>query len=134
LPTLIAALLLVAHGLVHAFFLIPQPPEKPGSPAWPFSLDRSWVLAPLGVGARTARIIGIALLVVLVAGYGVGAVALVDWLPAGVFAPAITVGSVASLAMLALFFHPWLGLGFAIDIVLLWAVLANGWQPPVPAP
>jgi hypothetical protein len=41
----------------------------------------------------------------------------------------MVVGAGASLAMLVLFFHPWLALGLAIDAVLLWAVLANGWRP-----
>jgi hypothetical protein len=30
--------------------------------------------------------------------------------------------------VLVLFFHPWLVLGMAIDLVLLWAVLVNGWE------
>jgi hypothetical protein len=29
---------------------------------------------------------------------------------------------------LGLFFHPWLLLGIAIDLVLLWAVV-SGWRP-----
>ena len=38
-------------------------------------------------------------------------------------------GSLASIAVLTLFFSPWFLLGFAIDGVLLWAVLVNGWTP-----
>jgi hypothetical protein len=38
----------VAHGLIHASFLSPQPRTEPGAPAWPFHLDRSWLLSRLG--------------------------------------------------------------------------------------
>lgn len=128
MPPLLAALLLAAHGLVHASFLSPRPPAKPGSPQWPFDLAHSWLLTPMGVGASVTRPIGIVLLVVVVAGYLAAALALIGILPA-LFVPGVVVGSVASIVMLALFFHRWLVLGFAIDAVLLWAVLANGWRP-----
>jgi len=133
LPSFIAALLLIAHGLVHASFISPRPPDKPGAPQWPFDLSRSRVLTPLGLGSGASRGIGIGLLVVTVAGYVVAALALLGILPA-LFVPGIVAGSAASLVMLALFFHPWLVLGVVIDIVLLWAVLLNGWRADGVAP
>ena len=45
------------------------------------------------------------------------------------FVPGVVAGSIASLALLVLFFHPWLTLGVAIDLVLLWAVLVARWSP-----
>jgi fructose-specific phosphotransferase system IIC component len=74
------------------------------------------------------RAIGIALIVIVVAGYLAAALAMLGGLPA-LFVPGVVAGSVASIVLLALFFHPWLVAGFAIDAVLLWAVLANGWVP-----
>lgn len=41
----------------------------------------------------------------------------------------MVVGAGPSLAVLLLFFHPWLSLGVDIDLVLLWAVIAAGWSP-----
>lgn len=126
--SIVVALLLAAHGLVHALFLSPRPPDEPEAAEWPFDLTRSWVLAPLGFLPRAMRTFGVALLVVLVAGYVAAAVGLLGILPA-LFVPGIVVGSVGSLVMLGLYFHRWLLLGVAIDIVLLWAVLLNGWRP-----
>ena len=49
--------------------------------------------------------------------------------PAGLWAPAIAIGSLASIALLGLFFHRYLVLGVGIDLVLLWAVLMARWAP-----
>jgi hypothetical protein len=46
-----------------------------------------------------------------------------------VWTAGVAVGAIASLALLVLFFHPWLVLGVVIDVVLLWAVLAARWVP-----
>jgi hypothetical protein len=128
MPSIIVALLLVAHGLVHALFFSPQPPDEPDAAKWPFDLTRSWVLAPLGVRPGTMRTVGAASLILLVVAYVAAAVGLLGIVPA-LFVPAMVVGSVTSLVMLGLFFHRWLLLGVAIDVVLLWAVLLNGWVP-----
>lgn len=129
MPSLLVALALVAHGLIHASFVSPAPPPKPGAPQWPFDLAHSWVLTPLGLGATVTHAVGVVLLVVILAGYVVAALSVIGLLPAGAFVPGIVVGSVASIAMLGLFFHPWLVLGLVIDAALLWAVLAGGWRP-----
>jgi hypothetical protein len=129
LPSLLLALFVVAHGLVHASFLSPAPPLKPGAPQWPFDLASSWALTPLGLDAPATRAVGIVLLVAVLAGYAVAALALTRIVPAAAFVPGIVAGSVASILMLGLFFHPWLVLGFVIDAALLWAVLAAGWLP-----
>jgi len=82
----------------------PAPPATPGGPTWPFDLTRSWLLSPVGVDGSVLRVVGLA---------------------QTFFAIGIAVGSVASLALLVLFFHPWLVLGVLIDIGLLWAVMAR---------
>ena len=42
----------------------------------------------------------------------------------------LIVGSVAASALLlALFFHPFLLLGFVVDAAILWAVLVMSWNP-----
>jgi hypothetical protein len=34
-----------------------------------------------------------------------------------------------SLILLGVFFHPWLVIGIAIDVAILWVVGLNGWIP-----
>ena len=41
----------------------------------------------------------------------------------------VVTGAAASLLLLSLFFHPWLVIGVAIDVVLLYLVLVTGWDP-----
>jgi hypothetical protein len=129
LPAFVVALFLAAHGLIHASFLRPEPPATVGGPQWPFDVAHSWLLSPIGLDGSATRVLGIVLIVAILAGYVAAALAFVGIAPAGWFVPGVVVGSVASVVLLALFFHPWLVLGFAIDAVLLWAVLANDWAP-----
>jgi hypothetical protein len=44
---LFLAAFVFAHGAIHISYLTPPPPATASGPAWPFSLDRSWVLIPL---------------------------------------------------------------------------------------
>jgi hypothetical protein len=127
--SLAVAAFLLAHGGIHAGFLSPRPPATAGGPAWPFVLDQSWILRPLGLGGDVARLLGIALVATTFGGLALAALAALGIVPVGPWAPAIAVGAVASLALLALFFHPWLLLGVAIDALLLWAVFVLGWAP-----
>ena len=50
-------------------------------------------------------------------------------LPEGVWTGAVVLGSLASIALLAMFFHPWLVVGFAIDAALIWLAIAWRWTP-----
>jgi hypothetical protein len=127
MPSLLLAAFLLAHALIHAGFLSPRPATASG-PAWPFGLDRSWLLKPLGVDASLARGLGTALFVVLVAGYGAASLAVLGVLGGAAFSAGVVVGSAASLTLLALFFHPWLIVGAGLDVVLLVAVLGAGWR------
>ena len=126
---LLLAGFLLAHAGIHASFASPRPPARKSAPAWPFDLSRSWLLTPLGFGARATRPLGIGLLGLTLAGLGFGGMVALGFLPAGLWSPAIVVGAVASLGLLVLFFHRWLILGLAIDAALLRAVLVAGWTP-----
>jgi hypothetical protein len=122
-------LFLVAHALIHLGFVSRRPAATAGGPAWPFDLDRSWLLGRAGIDAAVSRPLAIVLLTLVLGGYIVAAVMALGSGPAALFTLGVVVGSVASAAMLILFFHRWLSVGLAIDIVLLWAVLVAGWQP-----
>jgi len=127
--TWLVALFLLAHGLIHASYVSPRPPATTGGPAWPFELTRSWILSPLGLDGDTGRIVGIVLVAITVVGFGLAALAAFGIAEQTMFVPAVVAGSVASLALLVLFFHPWLVIGIGIDLVLLWAVAVARWTP-----
>lgn len=124
---LLIAAFLLAHGAIHASFLAPRPPATASGPAWPFELTRSWILTPAGVNAEQLRLVGVALVAVTVGAFALAAVAALGPL-AGLWVPAVVLGVVSSLALLVVFYHPWLSLGIAIDAVLAWAVLVGGWS------
>jgi len=127
--TWLFALFLAAHALIHASFVAPRPPVSAGGPEWPFDLAHSWMLSPLGLDGDASRLLGIALIGFTIIGFGVAALSTVGAFGEGVFAAGIVAGSVASILLLALFFHPWLVLGIGIDVVILWAVLVARWSP-----
>jgi hypothetical protein len=87
------------------------------------------MLSPLGVGSEALRVLGFALFALTLASFALAAIAAVGFLPPGVWAWSTVIGAAASLAMLLVFFHPWLAVGVAIDLLALWTVLVMGWTP-----
>lgn len=126
---LLLAGLLLAHGALHAAYVSRRPPPKPGAPPWPFDLDRSWLFTRLGAEPRVVRAIGVVLVATTIGAYSLAALATLGVLPDSAWGPSVTAGSLASLALLLLFFHRWLVAGIAIDLVLLWVALVAGWTP-----
>ena len=120
---------LVVHALIHASFLSPAPPRTAGGPEWPFEMSRSWLVTSFGLDPGIVRPFGTALVVVSACLLLLAGLATLGWLvPSGWWPGLLLGGAVGSAAVLVLFFHPWLLLGFVIDAVLLWAVVA-GWTP-----
>ena len=129
IPRLALAGFVLAHAAIHLGFVSPRPPDAGTTgPAWPFDLGRSWILSPLGVDPGIVRLLGLALVGAIVGGFALGALAAIGVAPA-VWTPGVVTGTVASTALLILFFHPWLVLGLAIDAALLWLTLAHQWSP-----
>ena len=120
---------LLAHAAVHLLFFVPKPAPTAGAPTWPFELGRSWALSPLGAGSDTLRVLGIALVAVLIGAYALAALASFGIGPSGLWVPAVVAGTLASLALLGLWYMPWLTVGVGIDLVLLWLVLMTSWTP-----
>lgn len=129
MSTIIVAGLLLGHSLVHVGYLTPEPAERRGAPAWPFHLDRSWVLGRVGLDRATLRALGTGLVVVAIAGFTLAAIASLGVAPSWLWSIGVALGAAASLATLSLYFHPWLVLGIVIDVVLLWSVAIVGWIP-----
>ena len=129
MPGILVAGLLLGHGLIHGSYLMPEPAAKPGAPAWPFQLDRSWLLRRIGLPRESSRLLGTGLVVVVIAGFALAAIASLGVGPAWLWSIGVALGAVASVAVLVLYFHPWLVLGIGIDLVLLWSVMVAGWIP-----
>jgi hypothetical protein len=109
--------LLVAHGLVHLLWWVPN-----DDPAWPFRLDRSWLL-PEATRTPVAAVLS----ALVVAGFAM--VGLAVWgVPAlSSIWPMLTMtAAVASLAALVVFWDRQLLWGVAIDVTL---VVIAWWQP-----
>jgi hypothetical protein len=127
---LLLAAFLAAHALIHASYLAPAPPRTAGGPEWPFEMAKSWAVTGIGLDVGLVRTLGTALVIVTVALLGAAALATLGWLVPPSWWPGLVVGGVAaSVLTLALFFHPWIVLGFAIDAALLWLVMVADWLP-----
>jgi hypothetical protein len=125
---LVVAAFLLAHAAIHASFLSPAPPATANGPAWPFRLDESVILSPLGTSPAVLRPLGIALVALVLGGFGVAALSVLGVAPPGLLQPAATAGAVASVALLVLYFHVWLVLGIVIDLGILWLAFGE-WTP-----
>jgi hypothetical protein len=120
----VAGVFLIAHGLVHLLYLLPRPENDP---TYPFVPETRWFSGAVGLEAGAAKTIAAALsigvaLVFLISGIAVFA-------SADIWAAAAAVGSLLSLTLLVLFYHPWLSIGVVIDI----AILADVWLAHAPA-
>ncbi|HET9540115.1 MAG TPA: hypothetical protein VFQ46_05910 [Candidatus Limnocylindria bacterium] len=125
-----AFLLLVGHALVHLAYVTPAPPHAEGAPEWPFAVGESWPVTHLGVSADVVRPVAYLLVtVVLVALVGAGLAIIGLVVPSAWWHALVVTGAGASLLLLTMCFHPWLVIGVAIDVVLLYLVLVNGWDP-----
>jgi hypothetical protein len=116
---------LAVHGLIHLGYLTPNT-----DPKYPFNLGNSWIITHIGLNEPSVRFIGHVLIAVTVIGFacaGLAATGII--IPQNWWLPITIVASITSLLVLLLFWHTWLILGVAIDVVLLVALLWLGWQP-----
>ena len=131
-PWLLSALL-VAHGLLHVLFVVrPSGMAASGALAVP-DLGTSWLIGGLGFDARRVRAMSTVLVVIVVAGFFVAALSTLGVLVPTGWWPGLVAGSaVGSIVILTLLVSPSLVLGYAIDLALLWLVVASGWSPSKP--
>lgn len=127
------ALLLFAHGFVHLVFLFPQPDPATataGGLAYPFDMDRAWLIRAVGVDGGLMRMAGTVLMAVVFVLSVLAALATVGLLvPAGWWAPLVVASALGSMLLLTLLFSPLFLLGYAIDLALLWLVVGSVWRP-----
>ncbi len=130
------ALLLFAHGWVHMMFAFPKPqPAAADAAAWPFDMDRSWLISQVGLDGDFVRIAGLAVMLVVFIAAVLAALSTAGLLVPAEWWPGLVVAAASSSALLlAMFFAPALLLGFAIDAALLWLVIASAWSPAAAGP
>lgn len=122
----IVVLFLAAH-----FNATPFAPAPAGTAKfyWPFAADsKSWLTAigglPTSGGIVTSLLAGIAAL-----GFIASLLALFGWLvPAHWFPPLIIAAAVTSILLYTLYFGAFSLLPIALDLILLWGVITQGWS------
>ena len=120
----VVGLLLIAHGLVHLLYLMPRPEDDP---SYPFVPETRWSAKVVGLEPSIAKIVAASLAVAVAVVLLVSGIAL--FADVDIWKVAAATGSLLSLALLLLFFHPWLTIGIAIDV----AILTDVWFAHLPA-
>ena len=122
MPRVLFGLLLLVHGAIHLSWLAPQPED----PKWPFVWRSPWLpsvsedtLRPVGTS-----VIALMMLCFVVAALGVWGVGFL----AGVWVPAVVLGSVLSMIVIGVLWHPWFVAAPTVDLVIAAAALLNWLQ------
>ncbi|HSD48817.1 MAG TPA: hypothetical protein VLE71_03200 [Actinomycetota bacterium] len=115
----IVGLFLVAHGLVHLLYMVPR---REDDPSYPFVPEDRWFARALGLGPSAAKAVAGTLAAACAIAFVISAVALLA--SADLWEPAAVVGAAISLVLMLLFFHRWLLIGIAIDVMILASVLS----------
>ena len=125
----IIAIFLIAHGLVHislSWVPTPQPNamRTPYFPAWwKIDTDPKWPISRLGLPANVVRTAGWVLWLVVFSAFVLAALGLfgVPGLTT-LWIPLVTWGSIVSLILIGLYWHPWLPVGVLLDAAILAAI------------
>jgi hypothetical protein len=123
---IVLAVFLVVHGLIHASLTnvpVPKPGElhTPFFPAWwRASTDATWPVAKLGLSNGLVRGLGSALWLLATLGCALAGLGLLG-VPglSQVWTACLGVGGVASLLVMALYWHPWYVVGAGLSVALL---------------
>ena len=120
---ILVGLFLVAHGLAHLLHLMPRPEEDQ---SYPFVPETRWITNVLRLEPGTAKGLAGALAVFTAVAFAVAGCALI--VNAAIWQPAAVIASSISVLLMLLFFHPWLLIGIAIDLVIIASV--TRWHAP----
>jgi len=129
---IVLGIFIIAHGLVHAVLAIaPNPSDTDAKPGAFFtSVERSWLLPKLGLSATTVQWMGIILVGLATLGFVLAGLGIFGVPGLNTIWRTVAVGSAGvSLALLIIFWHPWLPVGVLIDIAVLAALLLAKWPP-----
>ena len=129
---MLIGIIIIAHGLVHGILAAaPDPAAVEPKPGKFFTaLERSWLLPQIGLGTEGIQWVGIVLVVLSTAGFvlaGAGVLGAgglnASWRVISV------VASLFSLILLISFWHRWLPVGVAIDLLILIGLMVSRWTP-----
>jgi len=115
---IVAGLFLVVHGLVHLLYVTPPPKDDP---KYPFVPEERWFTRAVGLAPAAAKGVARTLAIVCVALFVIAGIALLA--NASLWKPTAVGGSLVSLVLMLLFFHPRLVFGVAIDVAIVASVL-----------
>lgn len=122
MTTVLVVGFLAVHGLLHLAVWLPKPAPEPGKPP-PFEPDHSAVLTEAHVEQATVHRLAIWLAATAAFLYVVAAVAVAVGTSWAV--PLAVLAAVVGLAIKLLFFHPWLSIGIALDVLVLTSALVE---------
>jgi hypothetical protein len=123
MTTVLVVAFLAAHGLVHLAIWLPHPEPDPDRPP-PFEPDHSALLTATAAPVAAVHRFAVGLAVAAAVAYVLAALVVAVGAPGVVVVTALAAS--AGLALKALFFHPWLSFGVAIDLAVL-ACALTGW-------
>ncbi len=127
---LIIALVLLAHGIGHSMGLLQMFNVAVINPAW---RGDSWLLGQGGVGTGLGTVIGVVVWTASIVGFAALAAVVMGWLPEAWWATLAIGSAIVSLIGLLLFplaFPTGSAIAaFAVDAVLLVAVIWASWEP-----
>ena len=123
---IIIALFFLAHGLVHislSWVPTPQPGalRTPFFPAWWIKdTDPLWPASKLGLSSGIVRTIGWILWILVFAAFFLAALG-VFGIPflSSIWIPLAAAGSIISLLLITLYWHPWFPVGALLDAAIL---------------
>jgi hypothetical protein len=116
------AIFLILHGLVHiGLAAAPNPAVQPPKPGAFFTApERTWLLSRMGLDPVAIRWTGIGLVALSTLGFivlGLGLLGVSGF--AALWPVSGAASALVSLALLGIFWHPWLVVGVAINIGVL---------------
>jgi hypothetical protein len=131
---IIVAIFLVVHGIIVAsqssgsFNPVGGVKNPVWLSWWPTNLGQSWLLSPLGIErsliAKAGGLLWLVAGIALVAA-GLGALGFV--IPHAWWRSLALIGATLSLFMLAIYLHPLYGVGISASVIILLALLWQGW-------
>ena len=120
--TLLLVMFLAAHGLLHLAIWLPHPEPNRAQPP-PFHPDHSAVLTAVRTSPSAVHALSLALGAAAAAAYLLAALGV---LLGSAWAVPVTVSAaLVGLALKGLYFHPWLLVGIALDLLVLVIALTD---------
>ena len=111
---IIFGLFLIAHGLIHGLYFIPNPPNDPN---FPFLFTKSWFAKKVG---KSSIVIGKVLATITICMFILSGISLVAYSGLNyLWLTFVLLAAVISEFLFLLFWHKWLIIGFIINLIII---------------